>query len=149
MTKLDDVKDRLSDYKKQYHPNFQYEISGWYSLFPVVQNKELEKQCVLWPGKFPKSNEKGIYLIFDNNKVLLYIGKASMNNSLGSRLSSYFSYEDDKVTCKVNHDWSSKPKYIVTIAVPKGMSFEAAAIEEYLIKEFADSLPDNKVGTNR
>lgn len=78
---------------------------------------------------------------------LLYIGKVSMSNTFGGRFISYFSYAPDKKTCKVNHSgWTEMPRYVVTVAVPKEMSFEAPVLEEFMIKELKDCLPDNKIG---
>ena len=80
---------------------------------------------------------------------LLYVGKASMWNSLEKRLASYFTYETDKKSCKVikHETWSKRPCYVVTIAVPEGCSFEAPTLEEFLIKSFGSELPDNRIGT--
>ncbi len=70
-----------------------------------------------------------------------------MSNTFGRRLGGYFSYAKDKKGCKVNHmGWSYSPKYVVTIAVPINMSFEAPALEEYLINELNEELPDNTIG---
>jgi hypothetical protein len=150
LTSLTDIEERVSRFKNEYRlDTFKLDISDWYSLFPAARDEELEKKRKQWPGAYPQSDRQGVYLIFNENKELLYIGKASMNNNIGSRLGSYFSYENDKVTCKVNHEWSSDPKYIITISVPNEMSFEAPALEEYLITEFAHSLPDNTMGTKK
>lgn len=149
MASLTDIKNKISEYKKNYSlPSFELNISDWYKLFPNSRNKEQEKKCLQWPGIFPHAERQGVYLIFDKNKELLYIGKVSMNHNIGGRLGSYFSYAKDKINCKVNHEWSSNPEYIVTVAVPEGMSFEAPALEEYLIKNFSKSLPDNRIGTS-
>ena len=148
LTSLSDIKEKVTIFKNEYRlDKLKLDISDWYSLFPATRDKDLEKKQKQWPGTYPQAERQGVYLIFNENKDLLYIGKASMNNNIGSRLGSYFSYKSDKVTCKVNHSWSSSPNYVVTIAVPDGMSFEAPALEEYLITEFSNSLPDNTIGT--
>ena len=61
---------------------------------------------------------------------LLYIGKASW---LGRRLSTYFQYLTGRGSeCKIVHSgWKTRPSYVATVALNK--SFEAAALEEYLI----------------
>ncbi len=150
MVSLDGIKAQLNKYVEQFRrpdlPNLS--ISGIYSLYPKEETPvQVEKE---WPDSFPNAEKHGVYVIFGKELQVLYIGKASMNNTLGSRLGSYFSYADDKKTCKVKSEyWSETPKYIITISVPDNMSFEAPAIEEYLIKSLCASLPDNKIGTGK
>ncbi len=148
MVTLEDVLEKIDEYMMQYRKSDlpELSVSGLYSLFPKKESSVTTESE--WPHSFPNANKCGVYLILGEKLQVLYVGKASMNNTLGSRISSYFSYAEDKVTCKINSQyWSEEPKYIVTIAVPEGMSFEAPAIEEYLIKSFAKLLPDNTVGT--
>ncbi len=61
---------------------------------------------------------------------LLYVGKSA---TLGYRLSSYFRWSAGKGSpCRIVHNaWKMRPTFIATIAVAE--SFEAAALEEYLI----------------
>lgn len=61
---------------------------------------------------------------------LLYVGKSA---SLGRRLSNYFQWSAGRGSaCRIVHaGWKTRPIFIATIAVAE--SFEAAAIEEYLI----------------
>ena len=101
-----------------------------------------------WPAVWPNADARGVYAIFSHEK-LLYIGKASQQ-ALGNRLSSYFQYGKTKSICITNpqHNWSSKPTHVVTWAVPKEMFFEASALEEYLINELKNELPDNTAGKN-
>jgi excinuclease UvrABC nuclease subunit len=76
-----------------------------------------------------------------------YVGKASMGNCIGSRLSSYFGYESETDRrCKIYHreGWTEKPRYVMCVAVPEDSPFEAPALEEFLIRELAP--PDNKRG---
>ena len=51
------------------------------------------------------------------------------------------------LTNTVSDKWSKDPRYLITIAVPAGMAFEAPAVEEYLITRYANDLPDNTQGT--
>ncbi|MDC5806563.1 hypothetical protein OPW36_05530 [Vibrio europaeus] len=78
---------------------------------------------------------------------MLYIGKASLQD-LGYRLSSYFVYSGDRQSAvpKKGHTWSKQPTSVVTWAVPREYFFEATALEEYLIFNLKDHLPDNTVG---
>jgi hypothetical protein len=75
---------------------------------------------------------------------VLYVGKASMSNILAARLSSYFGYGKEK-TCRVFHDnWKNKPRFVITVAVPDNLIFEAPSLEEFLIRELKPG--DNMVG---
>ena len=57
-----------------------------------------------------------------------------MYNSFCYRLSAYFRYNRKTKKCKIKHsNWSEPPRYVLTVAVPTDMSFEAPALEEYLI----------------
>ncbi|MCZ6743984.1 MAG: GIY-YIG nuclease family protein [Alphaproteobacteria bacterium] len=90
-----------------------------------------------WPDRWYLAAEQGVYLIFDENKHLLYVGKASMESNLGARLSSYFQYDpNNRNKCITNprHDWGAdKPRYVQAIAVEE--PFEAPALEEYIISQ--------------
>ena len=140
------VLERVKEYSDTYRkPGLApFEVSDSYSLFPVNETPDPK-----WPQPYPSGKRQGVYLIFDETMNLLYVGKASMSNTMESRLSAYFSYDSDKKTCKVKKQetWSAKPRFLITIAVPPDSSFEAPALEEFLIKSFGDELPDNKVGT--
>ena len=63
---------------------------------------------------------------------LIYVGKASMGNCLWNRLGAYFGGRDE---CRVKHDaWKRPPQFVVTVAVPKSSTWEAPALEEFLIQ---------------
>jgi excinuclease UvrABC nuclease subunit len=61
---------------------------------------------------------------------LLYVGKSA---TLGPRLNNYFRWSTGKESpCRIVHTvWKKRPMFVATIAVTE--SFEAAALEEYLI----------------
>ncbi len=121
-----------------------FERSQRYSLFPAEESPEPK-----WPGTYPNSERAGVYLMFDEEMVLLYVGKASMGSCIGSRLGSYFAYASDRETCRLKHEWKKgQPRYVITVAVPDDSPFEAPALEEYLIAAFGNTL-ENKVGTTR
>lgn len=92
-----------------------------------------------WPDvRFPNASDAGVYVITDSGYRILRIDKASMNNNLGFRLASHFKYATDRSKWEPvypevwkPHGW---PKYIFTIPVPKERSFEAPAVEEFLIQ---------------
>lgn len=132
------IESYKEDFRKEGLPALRE--SALYDLFP--KNQELEN-C--WPNKWPHNGEAGVYAIFDEDLNLLYVGKSSMNNSIGSRLSSYFGFETDK-SCLIKQPtgWSQSPRFVQAIAVPEGMRYEAPALEEYLIMKLTP--PDNTKG---
>ena len=78
----------------------------------------------------------------DGDLNLLYVGKAS---TLGTRLGAYCAYAPDN-SCRFKHEgyWSSRPRYLLTVGVPDEMAWEAAGLEEYLIRELDPQ--DNVLG---
>jgi hypothetical protein len=126
MQGLKELKAVLDEFNKNYpRPNMpELEISEVYDLDTD------------WTNSYPNASLPGIYVIFDEEGCLLYIGKASRKNVIGRRLSAYFGH-DDKGGWKLHKpdEWKSygKLKYIITIPLPVDRAFEAPAIEEYLI----------------
>ncbi len=92
-------------------------------------------------ASWPSNESPGVYIFLDSHKNITYIGKASFNNCIGGRLNSRF---DTKWNPKKPE--SQGCHYITTIALPRELSFEAPAIEEYLLK--ALSTRSNSVGNN-
>jgi hypothetical protein len=85
-------------------------------------------------GVYPNSDLPGVYLLFDEAGVLLYIGKASCNECIGSRLGKHFGYSEDRQSGVAKCEEFKSVRYIVTVGIQeKGRAFEAPAIEEYLI----------------
>lgn len=74
-----------------------------------------------------------VYFFFDDNKELLYIGKADI---LGKRFYQHFS--------QTNAEWNGKVNNLAILPLPKESWFETFAIEAYLIRELKP--PCNKVG---
>ncbi len=105
-----------------------FHLSEFYDLFPEKAEK---KSCsTKWPAPYPFKDYYGVYLIIDDNLDVIYIGES---NSIGRRLSDYFGYADDG-SCKVKSSyWSSKPRYVVVIAVDDNIWGQRLALEEYLI----------------
>jgi hypothetical protein len=146
MATLEDLQGKIEEYITKYRREDLPKIkqSGVYGLYPDIPfNGQIPSQR--WPELWPYTNQRGIYAIFNHEK-LLYIGKASQQD-IGYRLSSYFKYGEDK-KCHSIHKWSNPPTHIVVWAVPEGMFFEASALEEFLINELKDDLPDNTAGKN-
>lgn len=135
---LKELEAALTKYRKYRHPGLaELERSDLYALLPE-EGEPLATKC--WDEVWPHSNRAGVYLIFTKNGELLYVGKASV---IGHRLSSYFQYLHPRGTgnaCEIIHSWSEPgPMYIATVAVPDDSKFEAASLEEYLIKELRPS----------
>ena len=100
---------------------------------------------IYWPAKWPHEDRYGIYAVFSGVQ-LIYIGKASQQG-IKKRLDAWFR-DDQNGNCTTGPGWSKSPTHIVTWAVPHNHFFEASALEEYLIYQFSDCLPDNTVGKN-
>lgn len=117
------------DFRREKSPEF--EINRPFDLFPKEPRSVLDCDWG-WDRNdyWPHANRKGIYLIFDDNLVLTYVGKASMNSTIGARLFSHFGNGEN---CAPGLNWKRRPRYLVTVAMPKGREFEAPALEEYLI----------------
>ncbi|MEY8240869.1 MAG: GIY-YIG nuclease family protein [Cycloclasticus sp.] len=85
----------------------------------------------------------GVYILFNEKEEIIRIGSAT--NDLYSRLNCYFDYKDSTETKGMGW-WKEgvSSRYIHTIEVPKEQSFEALAIEKYLLDELKPPL--NKEG---
>lgn len=95
-------------------------------------------------SSFPNAASAGVYLVFDRNDHLLYIGKA---DGLGARLGSHFGWNADRTAGHVKNAKLSEAHAVRTIALPRESWFEAAAIEAFLIWRLDPSL--NVVGRGR
>ena len=150
MSKLNDARVAIERYIAQYRrPDLPpLDSSGLYVLFPDAHVPPGEAVEGRWPeDKWPHADRRGIYMILNRELEVLYVGKASQG-PIGGRLAHYFKYNPDRKTCRVVHagpgGWSSPPIYVVVVAVPDELAFEAAALEEYLIRELQPS--DNTLG---
>jgi hypothetical protein len=144
---LEQLRSGLADYEQYRRVDVPLlEVSPIYGLYPETLDTAITAELV-WPQPYPHADRNGVYLIFGEGGHLLYVGKASMRHSLGHRLGHYFCYDKPARACRIIHDgWSRPPRYIVTIAVPKEMGFEAAALEEFLIDRLNPS--DNRKGVS-
>lgn len=136
------VEEYVNNYR---HPEMQkYTIGPLYDLRSSEEEKTPLSE-LKWPDTWPNCHNAGIYAIIDSGMNVLYIGKSSMQGSVGGRLSSYFGYKDDR-SCKIKHEpyWSTHPRFVWTLAVPESTRFEAPSLEEYLIKKLQPS--DNIIG---
>ena len=130
----------IENFRKPGLPDLQ--LSDLYDLFPPSHDDSVLTQ---WPASWPNANSAGVYFIFDADRLLVYIGKSSMNSAVGYRLSSYFGSDENR-KCRVKHpqSWTGKPRYIATIGMSPEYRFEAPALEEYLIARLPTT--DNTAG---
>ena len=147
MASLKKLQDTIKEYSARYRRADVDELEQGevYSLDKSVDIRSTTPS-LYWPATWPLSHRRGIYAIFSHEE-LLYIGKASQQ-AIGYRLSSYFKKVDGMCSIAQGHSWSSPPTHVVTWAVPDLMFFEASALEEYVIHQLKDELPDNTVGKN-
>ncbi len=144
---LEKVQFALDDYQTRYRRSdvSPIKLSEPYSLFPEETYPPADSE-MCWPAPYPQCDRKGVYFIFGQTGRLLYIGKASLSSSLGTRLGRYFQYAEDRKRCMVRNGelWTEPPRFLATAAVPEDMPFEASALEEYLIAKLNPS--DNVTG---
>ena len=142
MAQLQLLLDAVETYQNTFrHPKLpKFEISELYCLFP-----DENWTGIKWPTTYEHTGRCGVYLMLPDENTVNYVGKTSMSSNFGSRLGSYFGYTDDRKGCRLWHEWETKPRFLLTIAVPETMEFEAPALEEYLIREIPDGL-ENRMG---
>jgi hypothetical protein len=86
-----------------------------------------------WKDPWPFDKNPGVYLLYGEDFELLYIGKTSMRRCLGERLYDHFG--GDGGACAPREEWLKSVRFVINVAVPKELSFEAPAIEEFLIRK--------------
>jgi hypothetical protein len=150
MATLRDARKAIDEYNAvRRHPGIQpFKVSeGLYSLDKEVLCPTGETVARRWPATYEHADERGVYLIFDASLQLLYVGKASMQNTIANRLATYFMY-DEIQRCRVVHTkWSARPAFLLTVAAASDAPEQAAALEEYLIRMLDPS--DNTRGVLR
>ena len=137
---LEDLKDKVAEYCANYrHPGLEeFTLGPLYDLFPGQAGGTLHAKHK-WNETWPSNGQAGVYAFLNDAGALVYIGKSSMKSSVSARLNAYTSYGPEK-SCKLKHDrWIVKPRYVFIIGVPRTTSFEAAALEEFLIREIPTS----------
>lgn len=143
MKSLHNVLDRYCNkYRRADFPTLK--ISGLYDLFPDSEHPGLRTQFS-WPDSWPGAGKAGVYFFFDSELTLLYIGKASMGNSLGGRLSSFCGFGPNRKCSMKDDGWKGNPRFVAVISVADHLKFEAPALEEFLIGELQPI--DNTIGT--
>ncbi len=93
-------------------------------------------------GAFPNSGEAGVYFLLtsakeDSLSLAVYVGKASFNSFIGSRLYSHL-YNPEKENRKypVHDRYGNEYNVELIISIPfkEGLEFLAPACEEFMIK---------------
>lgn len=88
-------------------------------------------------SSYPNAALAGVYLIFDRDDNLLYIGKS---DGLGGRLGSHFGWNSDRTAGRVKNERLADAHSVRTIGLPKESRFEAPAIEAFLIRRLDPDL---------
>ncbi|SFJ70209.1 hypothetical protein SAMN05216429_1051 [Marinobacter persicus] len=144
---LEDLKAKVDEYCSRYrHPEMASFSSGpLYDLFPEQESGVFRAEY-RWNDTWPSNGKAGIYAFLDVDGHVVYIGKSSMKSSVSARLSSYCQYGPGK-SCQLKQDqWKVQPRYVWIVGVPTETPFEAAALEEFLIREITTS--DNVNGVS-
>lgn len=127
---------------KSNYNDFMWELNVFNSKYPRPNMPPLKESLKYFKKDWPKSwygaDKAGVYLFFNENDELIYIGKASSNQNIGNRLGSHFKYntKNNKQTWETVNFEENEIHYVVTIPIlENGHEFEAPAIEEYLISK--------------
>ena len=133
---LSDVAAALTWYNARirHSDHRQLDLSLPYDLVPHSHVGMGVAVCGKWPqDDYPGHRGPGVYLILDAQAHVLYIGKASARNTIGSRLAEYFGYDSQKRCQFKLSSWKWVPEYVATISIEPELHFEAPAVEEFLI----------------
>jgi hypothetical protein len=140
MKDYESLKETIENFENNYRGSGleKFSISGTYNLYPEKDNLQVAA-LHNWPQEWPNHKSPGVYAFFCEKGNLIYIGKASMNNKIGKRLNAWF-ISKNSIDCAFRSSVSESkqninPRFVVTVAVPTSSSWEAAALEEFIIKE--------------
>ena len=139
---LEAIEEYDAKYRHDGLPSF--EISKLYDLFPTKPHTLETPPSHMWPVAYPYAERAGVYLIFSELLDILYIGKASMGSCIGKRLWTYFHFALEQECILKHSTWTQPPRFLMIVAVPEDMPFEAPALEEFLIGRLLP--PDNSAG---
>ena len=117
-----------------------FEVAAPLDLFPSQTVPAGFTPQLTWEHPWPFGDRAGVYFVYSASFDLLYVGTAQY---LGARLSQHFIRNGEK-ECVIREKWSQQPRFVINIAVPTDMAFEAAALEGFLIGELQP--PDNVKG---
>ena len=144
---LDNLKNKVAEYCASYrHPDMEdFNLGPLYDLFPEQDGGSVRAERI-WNETWPSNGLSGVYAFLDGDGTVIYIGKSSMKSSVSARLNAYCGYGPEK-KCKLKHEgWSIQPRYVWIVGVPGATPFEAAALEEFLIREISTFDNVNGVG---
>ena len=116
--------------------NTKFEISSLYSLFP-------EEGEYGFTESWPFLNNGGVYLILDESKSVIYVGKADI---FGRRLYGHFRADSEGNCIIYESGWKNQPRYIINIKVEDDRIYENLSLEGYLIQKLDPD--DNTIGRN-
>lgn len=114
--------EALAEYNTRYNTTFIH--SDLWLLFPT------SKEQYGFHGQWPHGDYPGVYVIFDKDMNIIYVGVAS---PLGRRLYDHFRGGQE---CVFTENWNIPPYALVTIPVDKNASWERLSLEEFLIQKF-------------
>lgn len=104
------------------------EVGPALDLFPEEPPAPSFTAKKTWTDTWPHAKRAGVYLIYGADFDLLYVGKAWI---FKERLTQHFG--SDNNACRLREHWFRRPRYVINVAVPSDMAFEAAALEVFLI----------------
>jgi len=124
--------EAVTDYATRYRRTDvpPLEVAPPLDLFPSQPTTGNYTPQFTWADPWPFGDRAGVYLIYSASFDLSYVGTAQR---LSSRLSQHFYGRD----CCVFHEnfGPQSPRFVINIAVPVNMRFEAPALEAYLIEK--------------
>lgn len=125
---LGDVESAISEFNREF-PRPKVGSVVLSSPFRIIDDYKF--------GSFPNAASAGVYLVFDRDDNLLYIGKA---DGLGARLGSHFGWSADRTAGRVKNSRLVGAHAVRTIGLPDESRFEAPAIEAFLIRRLDPGL---------
>ncbi|MBA4149329.1 MAG: GIY-YIG nuclease family protein [Verrucomicrobia bacterium] len=121
----------LNDYMRRYRRDDVpcLEVSPPVDLYP---SRPVPPNITPIGTNWPQNERAGVYFLYTDLLDLLYIGKSSMNQCFGRRLTAHFGSGS---VCIPKDERLQSARFVVTIAVPESMPFEAPMLEEFLIRK--------------
>ena len=141
MTTLAQAREAVDYYQSRFrHPALdRFDVAPLYALFP---EPDWPRESG-WLGAYPYPTRAGVYLIFDKDKNLLYVGKADGESGIGGRLSAHFHYGPNR-ECSIVGESLRLAAFVLVVAVSEESWFEACSLEAFLISRLAPAV--NKMG---
>ncbi|MEQ8178344.1 MAG: GIY-YIG nuclease family protein [Amphiplicatus sp.] len=121
MNSLQQLTEKLDEYQRLYGKVVSDKSEDMISIESVFNP----------PQSWDLGSQFGVYCIYDQDRELLYIGKASCASSIGSRLTYWFGIK----TFSPRGNWRTRPAFFFCIATTH--HWEAPSLEEFLITELS------------